>query len=99
MCRYAFSTYKLHFACFKCRKVFKQPAPLDLLKRDDKLVRYEQLRSKQTLSNDKQMGFNEINRDYYGVQNTHQQSAEKNGKLKYWSEKVKVLENEFSKLK
>jgi hypothetical protein len=65
MCRYGFSTYKPHFGCFKCRKVFKQPAPLDLLKRDDKLARYEQLRSRQTLSNDKQMELDEINRDYY----------------------------------
>lgn len=33
MCRYGFYTYKPHFACFTCRKTFKQPNYIDLLKR------------------------------------------------------------------
>ncbi|WP_299137005.1 hypothetical protein [uncultured Tenacibaculum sp.] len=28
MCRYAFKTYKIHFACFDCRKTFKK-APIE----------------------------------------------------------------------
>ncbi|TXT18421.1 MAG: hypothetical protein FD138_4446, partial [Planctomycetota bacterium] len=32
MCRYATKTYKPHFACFDCRKAFKQPAIEDFLK-------------------------------------------------------------------
>jgi len=30
MCRYAFKTYKIHFACFDCRKTFKKPPIEDL---------------------------------------------------------------------
>lgn len=33
MCRYAEKTYKSHYACFQCRKVFKQPDAYDILKR------------------------------------------------------------------
>jgi hypothetical protein len=29
MCRYAFKNYKLHYACFDCRKTFKQPFRLE----------------------------------------------------------------------
>ena len=30
MCRYAEHTYKCHFACFQCRKMFRQPSNADL---------------------------------------------------------------------
>jgi len=30
MCRYAFKTYKIHFACFDCRKTLKKPPIEDL---------------------------------------------------------------------
>lgn len=33
MCRYAAKTYKSNYACFKCRKSFKQAHPDDILKR------------------------------------------------------------------
>ncbi|NIF04274.1 hypothetical protein F3J23_02375 [Chryseobacterium sp. Tr-659] len=33
MCRYAGKTYKSHYACFKCRKAFKQPDADDILRR------------------------------------------------------------------
>ncbi len=29
MCRYAFKNYKRHYACFECRKTFKQPFRLE----------------------------------------------------------------------
>lgn len=32
MCRYAFKTYKIHFACFDCRKSFKKLPFSDLMK-------------------------------------------------------------------
>lgn len=32
MCRYAFHTYKSHFACFSCRKAFKKTALEDYVK-------------------------------------------------------------------
>lgn len=33
MCRYAYSgPYKIHYACFECRKAFKQPSPEDWMK-------------------------------------------------------------------
>lgn len=31
MCRYAGKTYKSHYACFKCRKSFKQADSSDIL--------------------------------------------------------------------
>lgn len=36
MCRYAQKTYKSHYACFKCRKSFKQPDVYDIVKRIEK---------------------------------------------------------------
>ncbi|WP_278351949.1 hypothetical protein [Chryseobacterium gleum] len=33
MCRYAGKTYKSHYACFKCRKSFKQADSSDILRR------------------------------------------------------------------
>ena len=46
MCRYAFSTYKSHFACFHCRKTFKQPPFTDLLQRIGKRKHYDSLMRK-----------------------------------------------------
>jgi len=46
MCRYAFKTYKSHFACFHCRKTFKQPHYSDLLQRIGKSEHYEKLLDK-----------------------------------------------------
>lgn len=46
MCRYAFKTYKSHFACFNCRKTFKQAPYADLLKAIGKSDHYEKLRHK-----------------------------------------------------
>lgn len=34
MCRYAFKTYKPHFVCFDCRKTFKKPPTIDLIKQN-----------------------------------------------------------------
>lgn len=31
MCRYAFHTYKEHYACFHCRKMFRRPPRADLV--------------------------------------------------------------------
>ena len=36
MCRYGFKTYKSHFACFSCRKTFKQAHEADLVKKTDR---------------------------------------------------------------
>jgi hypothetical protein len=46
MCRYAFKTYKSHFACFNCRKTFKQAPYSDLLQRIGKSQYYNKLRQK-----------------------------------------------------
>ena len=35
MCRYAFKTYKSHFACFDCRKAFKKPPIEDYAKQNN----------------------------------------------------------------
>lgn len=43
MCRYSFKTYKSHFACFNCRKTFKQVPYTDLLHRIGKAEQYEKL--------------------------------------------------------
>ncbi len=43
MCRYAEKTYKPHFSCFKCRKVFKKPPIEDFLKYDDLDYIYKKL--------------------------------------------------------
>ncbi len=37
MCRYAFKTYKSHYACFDCRKTFKRPPLVDLAKQNGDL--------------------------------------------------------------
>jgi hypothetical protein len=47
MCRYGFYTYKPHFACFTCRKTFKQPNYIDLLKKKLGKDGYAQLLRKQ----------------------------------------------------
>jgi DNA-directed RNA polymerase subunit RPC12/RpoP len=36
MCRYGFYTYKSHYACFRCRKTFKQAHDADLLHKTDR---------------------------------------------------------------
>lgn len=46
MCRYAYKTYKSHFACFKCHKTFKQATFTDILDRVGKLDYSEKLRKK-----------------------------------------------------
>ncbi len=46
MCRYAFKTYKSHFACFSCRKTFKQAPYTDLLQQIGKADYYEKLSRK-----------------------------------------------------
>jgi hypothetical protein len=46
MCRYGFKTYKSHFACFNCRKTFKQAPYSDLLQRVGKADYYEKIRRK-----------------------------------------------------
>jgi hypothetical protein len=46
MCRYAFKTYKTHFACFSCRKTFKQAPYRDLLQQVGKADYYEKLNRK-----------------------------------------------------
>jgi uncharacterized C2H2 Zn-finger protein len=46
MCRYAFKTYKSHFACFNCRKTFKQAHYSDLLRRIGKSQYYKKLLGK-----------------------------------------------------
>jgi len=46
MCRYAFKTYKSHFACFNCRKTFKQAPYSDLLQRIGRAAYYEKLKRK-----------------------------------------------------
>jgi hypothetical protein len=46
MCRYGFKTYKSHFACFRCRKTFKQVPFTDLLKKTGKSDFYEKLINK-----------------------------------------------------
>lgn len=43
MCRYAYKTYKSHFACFKCRKAFKQPPIRDWLKVHGHEFAYDEL--------------------------------------------------------
>jgi hypothetical protein len=46
MCRYASKAYKTHFACFHCRKAFKQASYADLLQRIGKANYYEKLSRK-----------------------------------------------------
>ncbi len=43
MCRYAYKTYKTHFACFECRKVFKKTPIEDYLKQQGNDFTYWQL--------------------------------------------------------
>ena len=43
MCRYAFTDYKSHFACFSCRKTFKKIAIVDFVKRRGLDRAYEKL--------------------------------------------------------
>jgi uncharacterized FAD-dependent dehydrogenase len=43
MCRYALKTYKPHFACFDCRKVFKKTPIEDYLKQRGDDFAYWQL--------------------------------------------------------
>jgi len=45
MCRYAFKTYKPHFACFSCRKSFKKPPIEDYLRQRGELQPYKQFLS------------------------------------------------------
>ena len=54
MCRYAFAgPYKRHYACFTCRKAFKQPSIEDYLDSRGRGYVYKQLR--QVLSNQKSL--------------------------------------------
>ena len=46
MCRYAQKTYKPHFACFECRKSFKQAPFEDKLLKEGLLKHYNELRKK-----------------------------------------------------
>lgn len=41
MCRYAYKTYKAHYVCFDCRKVFKQPPPEDLARNSSEWEDYQ----------------------------------------------------------
>ncbi len=34
MCRYGYQTYKSHFACFRCRKMFKKVALADIIRQN-----------------------------------------------------------------
>ena len=43
MCRYSWKNYKSHFACFKCRKAFKQPPICDWLMLHNMEYAYDQL--------------------------------------------------------
>lgn len=45
MCRYAMSTYKDHFACFQCRKIFKRRLLWDV-NRDKGINKEEELPAK-----------------------------------------------------
>lgn len=42
MCRYSFNTYKHHYVCFDCRKIFKQYPTEDLIMRDGLWDSYKQ---------------------------------------------------------
>lgn len=66
MCRYAFSTYKSHFACFHCRKTFKQPPFTDLLQRIGKRKYYNSLmRKPQKHLTEKELQLiSELNKNY-----------------------------------
>ena len=41
MCRYALNSYKPHYVCFDCRKVFKQPILSDIIKRNGDWISYK----------------------------------------------------------
>lgn len=43
MCRYAFKNYKPHFVCFECRKQFKRPPLVDLLRQSGQASLFERL--------------------------------------------------------
>lgn len=66
MCRYAFKTYKHHFACFRCRKAFKQAPYSDLLQRIGKAGYYEKLCRKpiNTLTDKEATMLTNINQNY-----------------------------------
>ncbi len=64
MCRYGFKNYKSHYVCFECRKSFKQPIVIDLLKRDGKYLRYLELQ-RPGLTPDLQDEFNDIEEKYF----------------------------------
>lgn len=43
MCRYALKTYKIHFACFNCRKAFKKAPVEDLAKQNGDWEDYKKI--------------------------------------------------------
>ena len=45
VCRYGSKSYKVHYACFECRKVFRRPSPWELLVQDGLEQTYRQLRA------------------------------------------------------
>ncbi|MEM7028809.1 MAG: hypothetical protein AAF629_04405 [Chloroflexota bacterium] len=44
MCRYAGKSYKLHFACFGCRKAFRKPPVEDYMEQKGLIQKYNKLR-------------------------------------------------------
>lgn len=64
MCRYVYKSYKKHYGCFACRKVFRRPSPWQLMEQDDVASRYDQLyRAKKTAETSEELA--QLEAKYY----------------------------------